>query len=190
MTLAENKTIQPSLLLTNLEWVEFVINFLNLKRTAATTSKVSKGNKNRADLLLIKSREGFKSHVKQRVKQGSKQNHWILKFALKKLPIVATTMVLLNHLKIKLRCLGKTSCLLGCNPNQFIPSQAFPRQEGEYLYFDYNRGVFVRSGKVVRRGFQAKHSKHLVESKDDKSSITFTSCILQDMERDNTKGTS
>jgi hypothetical protein len=41
------------------------------------------------------------------------------------------------------------------------------------LYFDYNRGVFVRSGKFVRCGFQARHYKHLVESKDDKSSSHF-----------------
>jgi hypothetical protein len=41
------------------------------------------------------------------------------------------------------------------------------------LYFDCNRGVFVRSGKVVRRGFLARHSKHLAESKNNTSSSHF-----------------
>jgi hypothetical protein len=149
-----------------------LINFLDLKRTAATSSKVE-SDKNKADLLLIKLRERFKLHVKQRVNQASKQNHWILKFAFKNLSVVAATMVLSNHLKIELGCLSETACLLGCNSNQFIPSLAFPMQEGAYLYFDCNRGVFVRSGKVVRSGFLVRYSKHLAESKKDKSSSHF-----------------
>ncbi len=99
------------------------------------------------------------------MKQAAKQNHWILKFAFKNLPTLAAMMVLLNHLKIMLICLSKTSCLLGCNFNQFIPCLLFLRRGGAYLYFDFYRGVFVRSGKVVRRGFQARHDKHLVASK-------------------------
>jgi hypothetical protein len=124
------------------------------------------------------------------VKQAAKKNHCILKFAFKNLPILAATMVLSNHLKIKLKCLRKTSCFLGCTFNQFIPCQLFPRQEGAYLYFDFNRGVFVRSGKVVRRGFQARHDEHLATSKEEKSSSHFISCIPQLKEREETKGTS
>ncbi len=82
-------------------------------------------------------------------------------------------MVLSKHLKIELKCLRKTSCLLGCNLNRFIPCLSFPRCEGAYLYFDFNRGVVVRSGKVVRRGFQARHDKHFAASKKEKSSSHF-----------------
>ncbi len=102
--------------------------------------------------------------------KAAKQNHWILKFAFKNLPVVAATMVLSNHLKIELKCLSKTACLLACNSNFFIPCQAFPRREGAYLYFNFNRGVFVQSGKVVRRGFEARHGKHLAASKEETSS--------------------
>ncbi len=42
-------------------------------------------------------------------------------------------------------------------------------REGAYLYYDVNREVFVRSGKVVRRGFQARHDKHYAGSKEEKS---------------------
>ena len=38
---------------------------------------------------------------------------------------------------------------------------------------DFNRGVFIRSGKVVRHGFQARHDEHLAASKEEKSSSHF-----------------
>ncbi len=82
-----------------------VINFLDLKRTADTTTKVSESDKEKADLLLITLGDQFKSHVKSRVIKAAKQNHWILKFEFKNLPVVAATMILSNHLKIELKCL-------------------------------------------------------------------------------------
>jgi hypothetical protein len=96
-----------------------------------------------------------------------------LKFAYKNLPVVAAAMLLSNHLKIELKFLTKNACLLGYNSNQFIPCLAFPRREGAYLYYDVNREVFVRSGKVVRRGFQARHDEHYAGSKEEKSSTHF-----------------
>jgi hypothetical protein len=144
---------------------KFVIDFLDLERSA-TTTKVSESNKIKADMLMMKLQERFKSHVKQQVKQASKQNHWILKFEFKKLPVVAATMVLSNHLKIELRCLSKTACLLAKYSNKFIHSRAFPWREGAYLYIDINRGVFMRSGKVVscETWLLARQGKHLAAS--------------------------
>jgi hypothetical protein len=60
-----------------------VINFLNLERKAATTNKVSESNINEADLLFIKLRERFKSHVKQQVKQASTQKSLDLEVCMK-----------------------------------------------------------------------------------------------------------
>ncbi len=140
--------------------MKYVISILDLEMTAAATSNVSVSNNEKADLLLIKLREQFKSHVKAQVKQSSKQNHWVLEFAYKNLPVIAAATLLSNYLKIELKCLTKNACLLGYNSNQFIPCLVFPRREGAYLYYDVNREVFVRSGKVVRRGFQVRHDKH------------------------------
>ena len=134
---------------------------------------MSTTEKEKADLLLTKLCERFKVHVKNRVKQAVKKNHWVLRFAFKNLPIIAATMILSKHLKLDLKCLGKSECLLSSNSNQFIPCLAFPRREGAYLYFDVNRGVFIRSGKVVRHGFQSRHEEHLAASKDEKSSSHF-----------------
>jgi hypothetical protein len=81
--------ISLSTLLIDTAWVKYVLNLLDLERTANATSKVSESNKNKADLLLMKLRVRSKIHDKERVKQASKQNHWVLKFVLKKLPVVA-----------------------------------------------------------------------------------------------------
>jgi hypothetical protein len=87
--------------------------------------------------------------------------------------LVAAAMLLSNHLKMELRCISGNTCLIGCNNNQFIPSLAFPRQEGAYMYYDTNRGIFVRSGKVVRQGFNARHDEHLPVCKEEKASPHF-----------------
>ena len=46
----------------------------------------------------------------------------------------------------------------------------FSRREEAYLYFDFNRGVFLTSGKVVGCGFHVRHKEHLAASKEEKSS--------------------
>ena len=173
ITLTEDSTIFPSTLLSDTAWVTYVIRLLDLETTSDTTTEVTTTEKEKGDLLLIKLRERFKAHVKDRVKQAAKKNHWILKFAYKNLPIVAAAMILSKHLKLDLQCLGESECLLSSNANQFIPCLAFPRREGAYLYFDINRGVFIRSGKVVRRGFKSRHDEHLAASKEEKSSSHF-----------------
>jgi hypothetical protein len=173
ISLTNDETVLPSTLLCDSLWVKYVIDFLDLERTAAATSDVPASDKEKTNFLLIKLCEKFKSHVKTQVKQAAKQNHWILKFAFKNLPVLTATIVLSKHLKIDLKCLSETSCLLGCNVNQIIPCLSFPRREGAYLYFDFNRGVFVRSGKVVIRVFQVRHNKHFAANKEEKSSSHF-----------------
>ena len=174
ITLTNNTTILPSTLLSDTVWVTYIIRLLDLETMTDTTTEVSTTEKEKADLLLIKLLcEQFKVHMKNRVKQSAKKNHWILRFAFKNLPIIAVTMILSKHLKLDLKCLDESECLLSSNVNQFIPCLAFPKQEGAYLYFDVNRGVFIRSGKVVRHGFQSRHDEHLAASKEEKSSSHF-----------------
>jgi len=45
--------------------------------------------------------------------------------------------------------------------------------EGAYLYYDGNKGSFIRSGKVTRRGFTVRGKEHFDESKKEKSSTHF-----------------
>ena len=147
-------------------------------------------HKDKADLLLVKLHEQFKEHVNLRVKQVSKRNHWVLKLAWKILSVVASVMLLSNHLKMELKSLGEHACLLAVNTNPFIPSGAFPNCEGAYLYFNGNRGAFVRSGKVVRQGLKEQGEEHLTCAKEEKSSSHFTFCIHQCMGKGGIRETS
>ncbi len=140
-------------------------NLLDLEKMTGASREISSSDKDKADLLLVKLREQFKEHVNLQVKQVSKRNHWVLKLAWKNLSVVASIMLLSNHLKMELKCLGEHTCLLAVNMNQFIPSGVFPNCEAAYLYFDGNRGVFVRSGKVVRQGFKGRGEEHLACAK-------------------------
>ena len=41
------------------------------------------------------------------------------------------------------------------------------------MYFDNNRGVIVRSGKVAWQGFIEQHKEHMAKSKKDKPETDF-----------------
>jgi len=100
-------------------------------------------------------------------------NHWSMKLAYKNLAVSAACMVLTNHTKMDLKCLDESSCLLAINTNSFLPCLSFPNREGAYLYYDANRGVFVRSGKVTRRGFVVRGDEHLKASKGERANSHF-----------------
>ncbi len=117
ITLTDNTTIQPSALLSDTAWVTYFIRLLDLETTTDTTTEVSTTEKEKVDLLLTKLCEQFKVHVNNRVKQVVKKNHWILRFTFKNLPIIAATMILSKHLKLDLKCLGESECLLSSNSN-------------------------------------------------------------------------
>jgi hypothetical protein len=143
------------------QWVEYVINLFDLEKLSVVVD-VSEELKQKADLLARMLRGRFREHVKSRIKTVSKRSHWSMKLAYKNLAVSAACMVLTNHTKMDLKCLDESACLLGVNTNSFLPCAAFPDREGAYLYFDVNRGVFVRSGKVTRRGFVVRGDEHLI----------------------------
>ena len=89
--------------------------------------------------------------------------------------VIAACMILSRHLAMGIKCLGKLSCLLAPNANTFIPcaDNSSINCQGAYLYFDSNRGTFIRSGKVVRQGFVDRHKEHMAESKKDKPESDF-----------------
>jgi hypothetical protein len=85
ISLTNNKTVLPSTLLSVSLRVNYVIHFLHLDKTAAATSKDSESNKEKANLLLIKLCEQFKSHGKVRVKQVAKQRSLDLEVCIQEL---------------------------------------------------------------------------------------------------------
>ncbi len=94
-------------------------------------------------------------------------------FAYSNLAVSAACMVLSNHTVEELRCLQDLDSLLSPTPYNFYHCARFPNREGAYLYYDGNKGCFVCSGKVTRRGFTVRGKEYLDESKKVKSSTHF-----------------
>ncbi|KAL7502336.1 hypothetical protein ACHAXN_000316 [Cyclotella atomus] len=82
-------------------------------------------------------------------------------------------MILSGHVIDDLTCLDETECLLTSNTSKFSKCQLCINHEGAYLYYDVNKGVWIRSGKVVGRGFAARNSEHLKEAAKPKPSSDF-----------------
>jgi hypothetical protein len=87
--------------------------------------------------------------------------------------VSAACIVLSNHTVDKLCCLQDSDSLLSPTPYNFYQCAWFPKREGAYLYYDGNKGCFVCSGKVTRRGFTVHGKEHFDESKKVKSSTHF-----------------
>ena len=64
---------------------------------------------------------------------------------------------------------------VGADNSGFIPCEdhSSMNRQGAYLYFDLNRGQFIRSGKVVRRGFVVRHDEHYKSSQQDDPKLNF-----------------
>jgi hypothetical protein len=95
-----------------------------------------------------------------RLLDPSKHSHWCMLWFMQNLPVVSAIMVAMNHSKIDLGCLSHTDCLLSNESNFHLATNSESKLEGCYLYFDRNRSVWVRSGKVTNRSFSVRHEEH------------------------------
>ncbi len=94
-------------------------------------------------------------------------------FAHTNLAVSAACMILSNHVKDEIRCITDADCLLQSNTHNFYQCLQFPSREGAYLYFDLNKGCFIRSGNVSGRGFNIRGKEHFEESKKVMYSLHF-----------------
>ncbi len=153
--LTDDETILPSSLLSNESWVQYAVNLLGLYKISTLLTEVTPFDKEKSDTLLRKLEGRYSSHMRTRFNDTSKHNYWVLTLAYKNLHVVSLCMILLQHLAMDINCLVKLTSLLPPHTNTFIPcaGNGSVNRHGAYLYFDNNRGVFVRSGKVVQQGF-------------------------------------
>ena len=114
----------------------------------------------------------MQSFLKQCIDSEPKRTHWAFQLAYTNLCIVASYMVLVDHVKSDLTCLDEMS-LLTPDLNKFMLCTSFPQHEGGFLFFYLNLGAFVRSGKVVWCGFIVRHKEHVKKSKDKKAHTNF-----------------
>ena len=159
------------MLLSNDRWRADAIRLFNLPLDPS--ENISDELKSKADHLLKILSKRFKSFLKRKIPHQHKREHWLMDLAYDNLPVDACLMAMSGHLPIDLEFFNDADCLLVNDENCFIRCDERPDREGGYLYFDLIRKVFIRSGKVVGRGFTKRDDEHLKEAKKNTPSSKF-----------------
>ena len=159
VSLGEGNSLLPSKFLSDECWVRFVVLLLNLE-DLNVTSTITTQQKIKADYLVKMLQHCFQQHIIQRIKDKCRRTHWSMIFAYSNPAVCAVCMVSCNHGADKLRFLHDSDNLLPPNPYFFFQCARFPMRKGEYLYYDGNKGSFIQSGKVTRRGFTVRGKEH------------------------------
>ena len=163
--------ILPSKLIRTPIWRTTASRLFNLRIRGE--SSMIEDPSSKADTLLRIMNQRFRSFLKNRVTVKSKRVHWSMEFAYNNLPVSAAVIALSGHLPMALECLTDSDCLLINDMGCYIKCEDCPDREGAYLYFDLVRRAFVRSGKVVGRGFRKRNNEHLSEAKKPTPSSRF-----------------
>ncbi len=172
VSLGKDNTVLPSDLLGKESWIKLVIELFDLEKLGVTT-EVTAQQMEHADLLVKILRDRFREHLDDRVKKKSLHSHWSMKLAYRNLSVSAAYMVLVGHIAIDLESLTEADGLLAGHTANFFHASRFPDREGAYLYYDKNRGCFIRSGKVNGRGVSVRDDEHLAGAKGKSASSNF-----------------
>jgi hypothetical protein len=158
-------------------WVGLVVDLLDLENINTTTN-ITHQQKEKSDHLVKILQNRFKQHLVHQIKDKIKFTHWSIQFASNNLAVSAACMVLSNHIKNNIKCIQDGDCILAPNTHNFYQCPQFPNREGAYLYFDSNKGCFVRSGKASHQGFSVHGKEHFEGSKKIIAGSTSMTCIL------------
>ena len=77
-----------------------------------------------------------------------KKNHWVWRFVCQNIPRIAALMIMSRHVREDTDSLGDNDCYL----RPFTCFQPATNSEGNYLYRDSERSIWVRAGSVTCRG--------------------------------------
>jgi hypothetical protein len=169
--------VLPSQLLCDESWFGFVVLLLNLENLNVMTT-ISEQQKIKANHIFKIPQDRLKQHLVHCIKDKCRRTHWSMHVTHSNLAVSAACMVLSNHAADKLQCLQDSDSLLSPTPYNYYCCGWFPNCKRAYLYYDGNKGIFVCSGKVTRRGFTVRRNEHFDESKKVKSSTHFYDLAL------------
>lgn len=113
-----------------------------------------------ADELIKILHIRFGRHLRLRITNRSKHNHWSLLWSRKNITVIAAIMVLFDHVKRDLSCLDEATTLLSIPGNYLMIANVETNLQGAYLYYDMNDNKLIRSGKVTGRGLDVRHKEH------------------------------
>jgi hypothetical protein len=165
--------IKPSDLLSSPMWLSSACRLFRIDRGSDPISTVTQDEKDRADLLVKILRGRMHTFMNRRKVSKGRGKHWAITLAIKNMSVAAAYMILSRHVVDDLTCLDETECLLTSRTSQFTKCSLCADHEGAYLYYDANKSVWIRSGKVVGRGFGARNSEHIKEASKPKPSSDF-----------------
>ena len=151
-------------LFQNKDWMNAVKNCFNSK-DKLLIRVVNESLTKQADELIKILHIRFERHLRLRITNRSKHNHWSLLWSRKNITVIAAIMVLFDHVKRDLSCLDESTTLLSTHGNYLMIANVESNLQGAYLYYDMNDNKWIRSGKVTGRGFDVRHKEHQKKAK-------------------------
>ena len=169
--------LKSSVLLADNEWIDRAkMIFGQLSATAER--EISDDEIKKADILQKILLTRLEKHIRRRIVEEKKRDHWCLKWAERNMAQVAAIMIILNHVKDDCECLDEQITLLKSS-NFFVSANSDEMKNGKhgaYLYFDANNMAWVRSGKVTGRGFSVRHAEHEKKAAAKRTASRFYLC--------------
>eukprot|EP00957_Ditylum_brightwellii_P090162 6867462-Ditylum_brightwellii.AAC.1 len=116
--------------------------------------------KEKGDRLVARLIQRMMQHIKRRIADKNKRDHWVLKWVKKNLTVAISSMALFNYLKGDVTCLDEMAILLTkLNKLLIASSNTKSIKQRAYLYCN-NSMKWICSNKVTRRGFSVRHEEH------------------------------
>ena len=144
----------------NNDWVKKVWHCLGTSSTLVWHKDIDDEMKIKGDILQNTLLCRLKNHIKRRIVDKNKHEHWCLIWTSQNIAQMAGIVMILDHIKPDIQCLDQTSTLLKSSNNFVEVTENEGNKEGAYLYFDKNNMNWIPSGKVTGRGFFIRHAEH------------------------------
>lgn len=151
----------PSSFLNKHDWVLKI--YWTFMSSANCVTSMDQEFKDNADALLSLCRERLVAHIKKRVEDTSKHNHWCFTWTFLNLPRLIAMAALFGHIRPDVMYVAADGCLLHTDRSRYlIIDTEHEEKEGVYLYYNANDSRVIRSGKVVgsTRNFKIRDKEH------------------------------
>lgn len=122
-------------------WLQTVKNIFD-PQSSIIYNEVTEETKKKADMLHSILTSRLRYHIRRRIEDASKQNHWALHWVKENIGQVAAIMVLFDHVKPDLECMRDVSTTLLASNHNFKSAHTQPESllQGAYIYYDSNDG--------------------------------------------------
>ena len=165
-------TTKASAYLQNVEWIDSVKKVFDTS-SIKRMNDVSEDCYSKADNLQKILLSRLTNHIRRRIQEKQKMEHWCLQWAASNFAQMSALIVLSDHVKEDISCLDNNATLLK-TAIFFVKVEGDEIvKQGAYLHYDNNDGKWIRSGKVTGRGFTIRQAEHLKKAKAKSATSRF-----------------